>query len=70
MDAFEFAEALLQHTAPHGVFHHINALQLEVVHRVKGRYAAGVGLSQPQQLLRCCGDGLSWRIVSVDKMQW
>lgn len=45
MDAVEIFEAVLQHTEPHGVLHHIDALQLEVVHGVKGRYAAGVGLS-------------------------
>lgn len=69
MDAVEIFEAVLQPTEPHGVLHHINALQLEVIHRVKGCYAAGVGLSQSQELLCCCGDGLAGRIVPADKIE-
>lgn len=69
MDAAEISEAVLQQTPPHGVLHHINTLQLEVVDRVKGRYAAGVGLGQSQELLRRRGDGLAGRIVPADKTE-
>lgn len=64
MDAVELSEAVLQHATPHRVLHHIDPLQLEVVHRVKARYAAGAGLSQSQELLGCRGDGLAGRVVS------
>lgn len=62
MDAVESLEGVLQHPEPHGVLHHVNALQLEVVYGVEGRYAVGVGLSQSQQLLCCRGDGLAGRV--------
>lgn len=64
MDAGEILQALLQHPESHGVLHHIDALQLEVVHGVEGRQAAGVGLGQSQELLARRGDGLAGGVVS------
>ncbi len=63
VDAVELSEAVLQHAEPHGVLHHIHALQLEVVHGVQARYAAGAGLGQPQELLGRRGDGLAGRVI-------
>lgn len=62
MDAVEIPEAVLQNTEPHGGLHHINALQLEVIHGVKGCYATGVSLCQSKQLLCRRGDGLTGRV--------
>lgn len=62
VDAVELSEAVSQHAKPHGALHHVDALQLEVVHRVKACYAAGAGLGQSQELLGCRGDGLARRV--------
>lgn len=67
VDAAELSEAVLQHAKPHGPLHHIHALQMEVVHRVEACYAAGAGLGQSQELLGCCGDGLTRRVEPKEK---
>lgn len=67
VDAVELSEAVLQHTKPHRALHHIHALQLEVVHGVEAGDASGAGLSQSQELLRCRGDGLAWRVISEER---
>lgn len=69
MDAGEALQAVLQHAQPHAALHHVHALQLQVVDGVQGRHAAGVGLGQSQQLLRCRGDGLAWRLVPEEERE-
>ncbi len=62
VDAVELFQAVLQHAEPHGVFHHTDALQLQVVHGVEARYATRAGLGQSQELLGRRGDGLARRV--------